>query len=629
MATAYAAFHGRSGLIDIAQTIHKKATVCADLLKEAGYNLPYTCFFDTLYIDFSGHDHDINQRTSILAKLEEKHINIRTDIPSALLMSFSETITCENMHHLLEAFGITCSANKLAMLLDQHVSLTDTTLRRDSHTFLNQQLFARPFSEIELMRYLKYLENKDLSLTHSMIPLGSCTMKLTSSAALEPLSWPAFSDAHPHQNKEQIPGYMAMLTDLENMLANLTGMAALSLQPNSGAQGELAGLMVIKQYFASKGEAHTRQICLIPSSAHGTNPASAVMAGLKVVVVKCDHHGNIDHDSVTEKLTQYGHQVACLMVTYPSTHGVFEPHITRLCQMLHDVGAQVYLDGANLNAQLEVCRPGEYGIDVCHLNLHKTFCIPHGGGGPGAGPIAVASHLAPYLPKNPYTIGIQNPQQTTDFAVSAAAYGSPLILTIPWMYITMMGAQGLRKATETAILSANYIAQKLQNAYCVLYKGKQGYVAHECLFDLRDITKTTTINVEDIAKRLMDYGFHAPTISFPIPGTMMVEPTESESAEEIDRFITAMLHIRKEIAKVEKGEWPTDNNPLKNAPHPWSLLSEDEWPYPYSRKTATMPLPYLATNKFWPSTSRIDNAHGDRSLICACEPMEAYEETSS
>ncbi|MCK5880838.1 MAG: aminomethyl-transferring glycine dehydrogenase subunit GcvPB, partial [Sinobacterium sp.] len=477
-------------------------------------------------------------------------------------------------------------------------------------------VFNRYHSETNMLRYMKQLENKDMTLAHTMIPLGSCTMKLNATSEMIPVTWPEFSNIHPFAPDEQTLGYQAMLSELEEMLIACTGYDAISLQPNAGSQGEYAGLLAIKAFHQSNGESN-RHICLIPSSAHGTNPASAAMVNMDVVIIKCDENGNVDLNDLDEKITQYGQDISALMITYPSTHGVFEESITQICEKVHAVGGQVYVDGANLNALVGVAAPGKFGADVSHLNLHKTFAIPHGGGGPGMGPIGVKSHLTPFLPGNPLA-----PQQQD--IVSSAKYGSAGILPISYMYIKMMGNSGMREATTIAILNANYIATRLKAIYPVLYTGTNGRVAHECILDIRPIKEASGISEEDIAKRLMDYGFHAPTMSFPVPGTLMVEPTESESKNELDRFCDAMISIHQEIMHVQQGSWPLDNNPLVNAPHTHNALLKDEWLHPYSRENAAYPLESLRFNKVWPSVSRIDNVYGDRNLFCACPSVDAY-----
>jgi glycine dehydrogenase len=471
-----------------------------------------------------------------------------------------------------------------------------------------------------MLRYIRKLSDKDIALDRSMIPLGSCTMKLNATTEMLPITWPEFSQIHPFVPKDQVEGYAEMIAELEQMLCNCTGYAAISLQPNAGSQGEYAGLLAIRAYHRSRSEAH-RDICLIPSSAHGTNPASASMCGMQVVVVKCDDNGNVDLEDLKHKAEKYSDTLAALMVTYPSTHGVFEEGILDICATIHEHGGQVYVDGANLNALVGLCAPGDFGADVSHLNLHKTFCIPHGGGGPGMGPIGVAAHLAPFLPGHRFGIT----QDESIGPVSAAAWGSAGILPISWMYIQMMGASGMRKASEIAILNANYIAASLSKYYPVLYKGENGFVAHECIIDLRKIKETAGVDVEDVAKRLIDYGFHAPTMSFPVAGTLMIEPTESESKIEIDRFIDAMVSIREEINAIERGELTRDESPLANAPHTADVLASENWDYKYTRRQAVFPSSDLKQDKYWPPVGRIDNVYGDRNLVCSCPPMDAYE----
>ncbi|MCX6130615.1 MAG: aminomethyl-transferring glycine dehydrogenase subunit GcvPB, partial [Proteobacteria bacterium] len=485
--------------------------------------------------------------------------------------------------------------------------------------YLQHSVFNRYHSESEMMRYIRKLEARDLSLTRSMIPLGSCTMKLNAASELLPITWPEVNSLHPFVPLDQAQGYQELFTQLENYLAVCTGFDAISLQPNSGAQGEYAGLLVIQAYFAAKSQSQ-RTICLIPSSAHGTNPASAVMAGMQVVVIKCDSEGNIDLRDLKDKAEAHKEQLAALMITYPSTHGVFEEEIVSICKIIHENGGQVYMDGANLNAQIGLCQPGSYGPDVCHLNLHKTFCIPHGGGGPGVGPIGVKNHLAPYLPNHPL-VKMGGAQGVGP--ISAAPWGSASILPISWMYIRMMGPDGLRKATQVAILNANYMAKKLDASFPVVYRGKSGLVAHECIVDLKDMKKSADISVDDIAKRLIDYGYHAPTVSWPVPNTMMIEPTESESKAELDRFCESMISIRQEIREIELGKTSKDSNVLKHAPHTAAVITA-AWDRPYSREQAAFPKAWLKDNKFWPFVGRVDNAYGDRNLVCTCPEVSSY-----
>jgi glycine dehydrogenase len=504
--------------------------------------------------------------------------------------------------------------------LDQSPAASIPEQLRRTSQFLTHPVFDRYHSETEMLRYIKSLENRDFSLTHGMIPLGSCTMKLNATTEMIPITWPQFSRLHPFAPTTQAAGYHRVFKQLEEWLAEITGLPGVSLQPNAGSQGEYTGLLVIRRYDRSRNQGH-RDICLIPASAHGTNPASAAMAGCRVVVVACDEQGNIDLADLKARACEHRDNLAALMVTYPSTYGVFEQDIQQICSIVHDHGGQVYLDGANMNAQVGLCRPGDFGADVCHLNLHKTFCIPHGGGGPGMGPIAVAPHLVQFLPRHSV---VKSGGEHGIGSVSAAPWGSASILLISWAYIKLMGSEGLTHATKVAILNANYVAQKLESFYPVLYRGQQGRVAHECILDTRPPKKSASIEVEDIAKRLMDYGFHAPTISFPVPGTLMIEPTESESKAELDRFCEAMVSIRAEIQEIEDGKSPRDDNVLKNAPHTAEAVTASEWTKPYSRERAAFPSPATRRSKFWPSVGRINNALGDRNLICSCPPIEEY-----
>ena len=538
-------------------------------------------------------------------------------------ISCDETTTLDDVKHLLAiaAKAKNVEVPNIEATINGSLNVIPQELHRTS-SYMTHPVFHKYHSEHDLLRYMKSLENKDLSMVHSMIPLGSCTMKLNSTTEMIPVTWAEFGDLHPFAPVDQAKGYGEIFQNLEQWLCEITGFDAMSLQPNAGAQGEYAGLMVIRAYHKSRGD-HHRNIALIPSSAHGTNPASAVMAGMKVIVVKCDEQGNIDLADLNEKVLANKENLAALMVTYPSTHGVFEEAIKEICGLVHEYGGQVYMDGANMNAQVGLTSPNNIGADVCHLNLHKTFCIPHGGGGPGMGPIGVKAHLAPFLPGHPVikTGGEQSIQ-----AISAAPWGSASILLISWTYIAMMGGKGLTNATKIAILNANYIKARLAEYYPTLYVGSNGRVGHEMIIDMRQFKQSANIEVEDIAKRLIDYGFHAPTVSFPVPGTMMIEPTESEPLAELDRFCEAMIGIRKEIVDIEQGIMSKDNNLLKHAPHTAHVIMQDAWDRPYSRMQAAYPLPYVREKKFWPSIGRVNNTHGDRTLICSCPPMEAYEQ---
>ncbi|MBW4430385.1 MAG: aminomethyl-transferring glycine dehydrogenase [Pelatocladus maniniholoensis HA4357-MV3] len=625
MASMYAVYHGPAGLKKIAENIHTLTVTLAAGLKHLGYKISSESFFDTIRVELG-----TRSFKEILAACEAKKINLRIFDETAVGISLDETTTVEDVHNLLEIFAF---GNEFTLL-----TLTpNLPLKRES-AYLTHPIFNSYHSETELLRYLHKLETKDLSLTTSMIPLGSCTMKLNATSEMIPVSWAEFAKIHPFAPQSQTQGYQILFQQLEEWLAEITGFAGISLQPNAGSQGEYTGLLVIRQYHESRGEAH-RNVCLIPTSAHGTNPASAVMCGMKVVAVACDRQGNIDVDDLKAKAEKHSHELAALMVTYPSTHGVFEEAIQEICAVVHAHGGQVYMDGANMNAQVGLCRPGDIGADVCHLNLHKTFCIPHGGGGPGMGPIGVAIHLVEFLPGNaviamqeynPKSIDaiaasrrvIQNPKSIG--AVSAAPWGSASILVISWMYIAMMGAGGLTDATKVAIVNANYIAKRLEAHYPILYQGKNGYVAHECILDLRSLKKSSNIEIDDIAKRLMDYGFHAPTVSWPVAGTIMVEPTESESKQELDRFCDTMISIRQEVAEIEAGKADLQNNVLKNAPHTAESLIIGEWNHPYSREQAAYPAPWTREHKFWPAVGRIDAAFGDRNFVCSCLPMDAY-----
>jgi glycine dehydrogenase len=546
-------------------------------------------------------------------------MNLRRIDARALGVAFDEVTSPADVDALLAVFAGGAAVPSCEDLA-RRASPALAGLARTSE-YLTHEVFGTHHSETEMLRYMRMLESRDLSLAHSMIPLGSCTMKLNATAEMMPITWAHFNRIHPFAPVDQAQGYQIVIKQLEAMLAEITGFPAVSLQPNSGAQGELAGLLVIRKYHETRGDGH-RDVCLIPASAHGTNPASAAVAGMRVVVVACDEKGYVDLADLEAKARAHAKDLAALMVTYPSTYGIFEEEIERICAIVHDHGGQVYLDGANLNAQVGLCRPADVGADVCHVNLHKTFCIPHGGGGPGMGPIGVAQHLAKFLPGHP-VIPVGGEQ--TIGPVTAAPWGSASILLISWAYIAMMGPAGLKRATEVAILSANYVAERLHPHFPVFYRGKRGRVAHECILDTRSVKKTAGIEVDDVAKRLMDYGFHAPTMSFPIAGTLMVEPTESEPKAELDRFCDAVIAIRAEIRAIEEGKLPRDDNPLKNAPHTAESVMASEWTHPYSREVAAFPAPWVRVRKFWPSVGRINNAHGDRNLMCTCPPIESYE----
>ncbi len=607
MAAMYAVYHGASGLKNIANRVHGMTLKLKILLQKYGLNVNEEPFFDTIKISS-----DEKSIQNYIEAAWKKHVNLRKINEHTIGISLDETTEIGDLEDLVEIF----SGAKIQIKYTETnliPVLSEKFLRKTS--FLEHEVFNKYHSETELMRYIKRLENKDLSLTHSMIPLGSCTMKLNAVSEMEPISWREFSDIHPFAPAFQTEGYIHLFNELESLLAKLTGFSAVSLQPNSGAQGEYTGLAVIKEYQKSRGESH-RDICLIPTSAHGTNPASAVLAGMKVVSVECDSNGNVDMGDLEAKLKQYSPQLSTFMITYPSTHGVFESQIKSYCELVHKHGGQVYMDGANLNAQLGLCYPAELGADVCHLNLHKTFCIPHGGGGPGAGPIAVQKHLSPFLPGHCLLSHVGGGKPI--HAVSSAPFGNASILPISYAYIKMMGFEGLKHATKIAILNANYIAKRLSEHYEILYKGEYGFVAHECIVDMRKFKKTCGIEVFDIAKRLMDYGFHAPTVSFPVPGTLMIEPTESESLVEIDRFCDAMISIRKEIQDIEDGRASPTDNVLKNAPHTMDALTVSVWNHEYTREKACFPNEDIRENKYWPTVSRIDEAYGDRNFMCRC-----------
>lgn len=617
IASMYAIYHGPEGLKEIARRVRQLTGALKTGLERLGFQITTTVFFDTIQIRTGATLHN-----QVISAARAKRLNFRSFGQESIGVSLDETSTFRDVLNLLQLFA-EVSGKKTPDTESDVKKVSEPALPaelRRTSSFLTHPVFNRYHSETEMLRYMRRLEARDLSLTSSMIPLGSCTMKLNATAEMLPVTWPEFASLHPFAPLEQTQGYQQMLSELSHMLEEITGFDAVSLQPNAGSQGEYAGLLVIRQYHLSRKEGG-RDVCLIPRSAHGTNPASAAMAGMQVVVVECDSEGNVDLSDLRAKSEQYQDRLSALMITYPSTHGVFEESVVEVCEIVHRHGGQVYMDGANMNAQVGLCRPGDFGPDVCHLNLHKTFCIPHGGGGPGMGPIGVKKHLAPFLPSHPI-VSVGGSQSMGP--VSAAPWGSASILPISWMYIKMMGALGLTQATEVAILNANYIAKKLSPHYPVLYRGSKGFVAHECIFDFRQIKEATGIDVEDVAKRLMDYGFHAPTISFPVPGTIMVEPTESESLSELDRFCEAMISIRHEIAEIESGKANRTNNLLKNAPHTAEHVTRTEWTRPYTRERAAFPVASVREAKFWPSVGRINNVLGDRNLICACPPLSDY-----
>ncbi|NUQ74343.1 MAG: aminomethyl-transferring glycine dehydrogenase [Polyangiaceae bacterium] len=612
VASMFAAYHGPQGIRGIAERVHNMTSVLAAGLKKLGVELGAETWFDTIAV--KGSEDAVK---GWLAAAEAKRINLRKISATKLGISLDETTQPGDVADLLAVFG--GSSLRVDDIAKDASQALPEALRRTT-PYLLHPVWNSHHSETEMLRYLRMLEDRDISLANSMIPLGSCTMKLNATAEMMPITEPDWNAIHPFVPLSQAAGYQEIIKQLEGSLAEMTGFARISLQPNAGSQGEYAGLLVIRKYHESRGEGQ-RNICLIPSSAHGTNPASAVMAGLEVVIVKCDDKGNIDLADLEAKANQYKDRLNVFMVTYPSTHGVFEEEIKRICEIVHANGGQVYMDGANLNAQLGLCRPGDMGADVCHLNLHKTFCIPHGGGGPGMGPIGVAAHLAKFLPRHP-VVEVGEPEGIG--AISAAPWGSASILLISWAYIQMMGGEGLTQATKVAILNANYVAERLRDHYQVVYRGKRGRVAHECILDMRPFKKSAGIEVDDIAKRLMDFGFHAPTMSFPIPGTLMVEPTESEPLLELDRFIEAMIAIREEIRAVEEGRMARDDNPLKNAPHTAAAVLATEWKHPYPREQAAFPAPWTKQRKYWPPVGRVNSAYGDRNLVCSCLPIEEY-----
>ncbi len=622
MASMYAVYHGPRGLRAIAARIHRLTQVLARGLAELGFKPRHEQFFDTIRIDTTA-----QQCERIVERAGRARMNFRRIDERAIGLSIDETHGPKDIEAILEAFSAARAIDSTKLSSGQSVEHLAEGLPEGlrgplarTTRFLEHPVFNTHHSETEMLRYIHRLQSRDLSLADSMIPLGSCTMKLNATSEMLPVSWPQFARIHPFAPVEQAAGYQVVFKQLESALAEITGLPAVSLQPNAGSQGEYAGLLIIRKYHQSRGEGD-RDVCLIPASAHGTNPASAVMAGCKVVVVNCDEQGNVDLSDLRAKAQQHRRKLAALMVTYPSTHGVFEEEIRQICSVIHENGGQVYMDGANMNAQVGLCRPGEIGADVCHLNLHKTFCIPHGGGGPGMGPIAVGAHLAKYLPTHPLipTGGVEGIGP-----VSSAPWGSASILPISWVYIQQMGAEGLTRATQVAILNANYVAHRLEPHYPVLFRGKNGRVAHECVVDLRPLKRSAGIEVEDVAKRLMDYGFHAPTVSFPVPGTMMIEPTESESKSELDRFCDALISIREEIREIERGLAPREGNVLKNAPHTAEMVTSSAWAYRYSREKAAFPATWVRHAKFWPSVGRVNNPWGDRNLVCTCPPIEVY-----
>ena len=619
IAGMYAVWHGPDGLRAIAGRVHGYASILAEGLRELGLAVRNETFFDTLSVSAPG------RAEAIVKRAREGGVNLRPIDADTVGISVDETTSRGDVGTVLGAFaGDGGPAADLDALARRARSGVPEACARTS-PFLGHEVFHRYRSETEMLRYLARLQAKDIALDRSMIPLGSCTMKLNATAEMLPVTWPEFADIHPFAPLDQAAGYLEMIRGLQDMLAEISGFAAVSLQPNAGSQGEYAGLWAIRAWHRSRGD-EGRDVCLIPSSAHGTNPASAVMAGCEVVVVDCDSEGNIDVDDLEAKAGRHAGRLAALMVTYPSTHGVFEERIKDICDVIHANGGQVYMDGANLNAMVGISRPAELGADVMHFNLHKTFCIPHGGGGPGMGPVGAKAHLAPFMPNHPLVA--EAGPGTGVGAIAAAPWGSALILPISWTYIALMGAAGLLKATQVAILNANYMARRLEPHFPVVYRGRGGYVAHECIIDCRTIQHDTGITVEDIAKRLMDYGFHAPTMSWPVAGALMIEPTESESKFELDRFCDAMISIREEIAEIERGEADAENNLLRNAPHTVDDISADDWPRPYSRDRAVFPMPSLRAAKYWPPVNRIDQVYGDRNLVCACPPLEAYEQAA-
>jgi glycine dehydrogenase len=616
VSAAYAIYHGPKGIKKIAESVSQLTKNFADKLKQSGYELYSDNFFDTVTVK------TLDKTEKIYKNALDQGVNIRKVNSEMLAVSFDERKNLYRANQLLKIFN--CSET-IKESMNESLSNIPKNLLRTS-TYLDHVVFNSYHSETEMLRYLKKLEESDIALNRSMIALGSCTMKLNAVSEMIPVTWKEFSQPHPFSPVEQMDGYRELFTDLKNWLRSITGFSGVSLQPNAGAQGEFAGLMVIRKFHEKNGNKN-RNVCLIPSSAHGTNPASAQMVGMKVIVVKCDKHGNVDFEDLRKKAEEHSENLAALMVTYPSTHGVFEEKITDICELIHNNGGQVYMDGANLNALVGIAKPGNFGPDVCHINLHKTFCIPHGGGGPGMGPIACKKHLEIFLPKHSV---IKDCGPTTGIgAVSAAPWGSSSILSISWMYVKMMGSEGLKKASQVAILNANYVAYKLKDSFPILYKGKSGNVAHECIIDIRKIKTDTGITEEDIAKRLIDFGYHAPTMSWPVAGTMMIEPTESESLSEIDRFCSTLHKIKQEIDKIKSGEYDKIDNPLKNAPHTHVELASNKWEHKYEREEAAYPSEFLKTVKYWPPVARVDNVYGDKNLFCTCPSMDEYEDTAA
>ncbi|MDC0079953.1 aminomethyl-transferring glycine dehydrogenase [Pseudomonadota bacterium] len=612
MAGFYAAYHGPAGLKQIAQSVRSKATALAKRINEFGYDLKSSSFFDTVTI------HTESETQEIFSTAQDQLMNLRMLDANHISISLDETTTDQEIENITKLFKDLSKKEKVVLSFELPIDIIR------SSEYLTHSVFHLYRTETEMLRYIRKLCDKDIALDRAMIPLGSCTMKLNATSEMIPVGWEEFSNIHPYAPHDQTAGYKILINDLEAKLSEITGYSAVSLQPNAGSQGEYAGLLAIDAFHRSNGD-QQRKICLIPESAHGTNPASAQMAGMKVVPISCDKKGNIDLGSLSEKASKHSNELAAIMITYPSTHGVFETTVTEVCKIIHDHGGKVYIDGANLNAMVGLCKPGEFGGDVSHLNLHKTFCIPHGGGGPGVGPIGVVKDLAPHLPSDP--LAYESSSKNVG-PVSATNFGSASILPISWMYIQMMGASGLRKATQVAILSANYIAQKLSPHFKILYTGKNGLIAHECIIDIRPLKELCGVEVDDIAKRLIDFGFHAPTMSFPVPGTLMIEPTESESLTELDRFIEAMICIRHEIAQVEDGSYSIEESPLRNSPHCAEKVSSDNWQQKYTRSVAAYPVDLRGRNKYWPPIGRIDNVYGDKNLMCSCPSMSDYKEES-